>query len=1275
MALRSLIVKIGADTASIDKALASVGESAKTLDAGLKKLGNTPLGKQAQQDAERLQKSLDAVRAANERIANSGIAAGRGVEAIGGPARLTTNQLAQMNRTIQQSLDAFRALGQQAPAELRKIAAAIQAQQKALQTPLAPTGSGGRDLLGGLASSLPGGNVIGGLVSGGAIGATAAGGAFAFAAKSALDYADSLTKLSDQTRIGTEDLQQLETIALASGNTLEQVAKASSQFQRLLSEGNKDQAKSLGEIGLSVEQLRSLAPQDQLIAIAKGFQEIKNPADEARIATDLFGRTGLELIPTLKAEIDGLRDSTVTASADSIAALDAWGDSFGGLTKSAKAAFTETLGQILRGNITLQQQALDRARQELEKELNQRFVGPVLDPRSELDRLSGLPTIDAAEAIAETEKILGTSQEQLRKAVAASDAILERHRQQLDAVNQKIAEAIRPLQDLSFAQQELILRYREFGLSTQEIALKLGISARVVETFTKGIDTLRGRLREIESGGGILRPLLGSDQIDAAAELAPFFALMDRIESIQNGSFRPAIDPSVLTGPLPSLELIKPEVPETLKAAKNGLDDIARSLAQLAQISGDSFGGILQGISRTIAGLDVMSKSLKTLKNPGAGVSGLLNQISAGLSIGIAAFDIGKQIFDAFHDTEAEKIAHDIGRDLGQSISEGLSAEIENTGKALADAARRAALEAGDIRAAISIDDSDFRGAATALNLDKIIGEAGGVRDFGFNKAVEEARRLFSIIDDGNLTVEQVGGTFDRVFAKLAAESISKFSKLATSTFVELQQTALRFGVESPELDRFRAEQVAQSSSGLDRFLSNATVSTQGGASGVAGAIAAQFGELQRQGLPLLDIFKQLGPNIDAFQKQLTKTGFEGSAAFNEIAGLADLASDKIAGPALESVAGLQQVLAGLGNIGGLDASTFSGLSEQIGSTFQSLVNQGKDADQVFRLMAPSLQTIFELQQRTGFAVDETTQNLIAQAKAKGLVGDQFKSADERQVDGLNRTNTILEAIANKLGAVIPAAAQAGAQGVENAFSGVDPGGVTDGVERDLANLPGAAQDAAGGVSDALGGIKQPRILDDVTGDLTRFVDEAGNVIGTVGDGFADLPADGAAAFRDLLDAYRAQFGEQAPELTTQVVDEVNQVLEGIKTDFEFRLNFDVNAPSAGFGRTFAASGGLVTPFGIQHFDGGGRVLPFLRRGTDSVPAMLTPGEIVLNDAQQDALGDALASRGSVVNVDARGAFFGERGVEEGTRKIRQHLDKGGTEATKWRKGGLRRAG
>ena len=61
----------------------------------------------------------------------------------------------------------------------------------------------------------------------------------------------------------------------------------------------------------------------------------------------------------------------------------------------------------------------------------------------------------------------------------------------------------------------------------------------------------------------------------------------------------------------------------------------------------------------------------------------------------------------------------------------------------------------------------------------------------------------------------------------------------------------------------------------------------------------------------------------------------------------------------------------------------------------------------------------------------------------------------------------------------------------------------------------------------------------------------------------------------------------------------------------------------------YAAMGGLVTSTGIQYFGSGGHVLPFRARGTDTVPAMLTPGERVLNLRETKAYNAGAARGGS----------------------------------------------
>ncbi len=114
-----------------------------------------------------------------------------------------------------------------------------------------------------------------------------------------------------------------------------------------------------------------------------------------------------------------------------------------------------------------------------------------------------------------------------------------------------------------------------------------------------------------------------------------------------------------------------------------------------------------------------------------------------------------------------------------------------------------------------------------------------------------------------------------------------------------------------------------------------------------------------------------------------------------------------------------------------------------------------------------------------------------------------------------------------------------------------------------------------------------------------------------------------------------AALEEQSKQLREQLLadgqiaaDELEQILDGIApSPIHIPIEWDIpslpGSPTITVPST-AATGGLVTPAGIQHFAQGGNVLPFLPRGTDTVPAMLTPGELVLNRNQQSAIGSLL---------------------------------------------------
>ena len=261
-----------------------------------------------------------------------------GLREVGGVQKLTNAELERGNTLLTRALEKYQALGRQAPAELRKLSAEIQKQQQLLKS----SGLDARSLLGGV----PGGA----LLSGPAAIGTAAGAALVVATRQAFQYADAITKAADRTGIGVEALQRLDAIARNSGNELGQLTSAINLFQKNIAENSPETIRALGQIGLSVTQLRVLSPEQQFLAIAKGIATIRDPAERAEVAMQLFGRAGAEILPSLTADVEKLSKATIQMSAETVKALDAAGDAYA----DVKVSFSNLVGEVVGGYLRME---------------------------------------------------------------------------------------------------------------------------------------------------------------------------------------------------------------------------------------------------------------------------------------------------------------------------------------------------------------------------------------------------------------------------------------------------------------------------------------------------------------------------------------------------------------------------------------------------------------------------------------------------------------------------------------------------------------------------------------------------------------------------------------------------------------------------------------------------------------------------------------------------------------------------------------------------------
>ena len=149
-----------------------------------------------------------------------------------------------------------------------------------------------------------------GIAKGAAIGAGAALAGFAIASiKSFVDVGDELDKMSKRTGISVEALGELKFAAEQSGASLGTVEKGVKRMASTILDANNGMVSAtdaFDALGISVEQLQGLSPEQQFNVMAGALAGVEDASTRAALAQDVFGRAGTELLPLFTEGADGM---------------------------------------------------------------------------------------------------------------------------------------------------------------------------------------------------------------------------------------------------------------------------------------------------------------------------------------------------------------------------------------------------------------------------------------------------------------------------------------------------------------------------------------------------------------------------------------------------------------------------------------------------------------------------------------------------------------------------------------------------------------------------------------------------------------------------------------------------------------------------------------------------------------------------------------------------------------------------------------------------------
>lgn len=271
------------------------------------------------------------------------------------------------------------------------------------------------------------------------IGASFSVGALISFGQALMDDADELTRLADKTGVAIEGLQRLQVAGDDAGNSLDQITSAIVKLEDKLASGDKSAVSALRTLDLTLDQMLSKTPEQQFVAISDAIRKIEDPATRVKVAIDLFGKSGAEVLPTLVRGFDDLRDASVGMSADTAQALDTFGDKLSALwrtTKGISADFLVFMGRAAMDGLQPGKIAIHEYERAVVAATNaqQKLIDQLKSPTLAQSVVKG-PGFDLAAAVRDTDSAVGSLSEQLHNAeraqVAAAQAA-RKHRDELD---------------------------------------------------------------------------------------------------------------------------------------------------------------------------------------------------------------------------------------------------------------------------------------------------------------------------------------------------------------------------------------------------------------------------------------------------------------------------------------------------------------------------------------------------------------------------------------------------------------------------------------------------------------------------------------------------------------------------------------------------------------------------------------------------------------------------------------------------------------------------
>ena len=610
-----LTARIGADFSSFERAL-------QTTELKLKGFGGTVSG--LQRDLARSVEGFQGTKLFKE----AEIAA-EGIKRIGGVSKLTEAEQRKVNATVTEALAKYKALGMEAPPHLKELAAATtDTEQKT--------------------------NLLTGAITRYGRALTFAG--IGLAIKSHAEFTGRLSDLAAQTGISATGIQRLQFAAQQSGNSIEQVTDAIGQMSKRIAGSEKSTVDALRSVGLSVDVLRGQKPHEAFENIAGAIAKLPDPMLRSKVAMDIFGRSGVQLLPTLTSNVKALGDEAqrmgLVLSEDVVKQGDKLDDTLQKAGMAGKTLVSAVLGPLTPA-LTGLAEAASWGAAGLSK-LTGYFFDNVLNAKAAVEAWGDVVKVlkDVQPPATKTADIFGQLGIEARDMAADIDAVDEAFGKNNETIRQAIAETekyqtsvrglVEQLTGANTAQEvrrlaDALATIRSEGKDTPETLTRVAAAAwdlklkgaqlppvlqAVVDEFARlqaRALPLLASLPAVAGEAAAIRNIMAGLDADGLLPVSRSFAgLMTQAPGV--------------TAHFTTLGFKAEQAAAQTKEWRDQLSGLAQSFTQLAQISGGSFGSLVQDIGSFVGALDLGLKGADSLSVGFDQLTGDSKNIAAGLA-------------------------------------------------------------------------------------------------------------------------------------------------------------------------------------------------------------------------------------------------------------------------------------------------------------------------------------------------------------------------------------------------------------------------------------------------------------------------------------------------------------------------------------------------------------------------------------------------------------------------------------------------------------------